>query len=274
MELYEKGIIDDETTDGLRLEWGDEKVVFEMIRKIAEREGFGNVLAGGFREAIAHLGKESRYYAIQVKGMGSIISDDRPVPSFALGIATSTRGADHLRSRPAMDLYNLPEEFLREIYGGYVSSDFTSYEGKSRMIWWQELLYAVVDSLGLCKWQTVFCAVHAPKYEDWSKLIYYSTGMKLPTSQLMEIGERICTIERLFNLREGFSKKDDTLPQRYFREPTPTGLPMVKGKKINREKFDKMLDEYYELHKWDKNGKPPRKRLKELGLDREPSYML
>ena len=274
MELYEKGIIDDKITEGLRVEWGDEKAVFEMIRKIAERKGFGNVLAGGFREAIAHIGKESRYYAIQVKGMGSIISDDRPVPSFALGIATSTRGADHLRSRPAMDLYNLPKEILRKIYGGYVSSDFTSYEGKSRMIWWQELLYAVVDSLGLCKWQTVFCAVHAPKYEEWSKLISYSTGMTIPTSQLMEIGERICTIERLFNLREGFLRKDDTLPQRYFREPTPTGLPMVKGKKINRERFDKMLDEYYELHKWDKNGRPPRKRLNELGLDREPSHML
>ena len=98
--------------------------------------------------------------------------------------------------------------------------------------------------------------------------------MAIPMSQLMEIGERICTIERLFNLREGFLRKDDTLPQRYFREPTPTGLPMVKGKKINRERFDKMLDEYYELHKWDKNGRPPRKRLNELGLDREPSHML
>lgn len=274
MELYEKGIIDDKETDGMRLEWGNEEVVFEMIRRIAERRGFGNVLAGGFREAMVRVGKESEYYAIQVKGMGSIISDDRPVPSFALGIATSTRGADHLRSRPAIDLYNLPKEFLKQTYGGYVSSDYTSYEGKGRMVWWQELLYAVVDSLGLCKWQTVFCAVHAPKYEEWSRLIRYASGMKLSRTQLVEIGERICTIERLFNTREGFSRRDDTLPERYFKEPTPTGLPIVRGKKLDREKFDRMLDEYYELHGWKKDGKPPVERLKKLKLDREPSHAL
>ena len=142
------------------------------------------------------------------------------------------------------------------------------------MVWWQELLYAVIDSLGLCKWQTVFCAVHAPKYEEWSRLIRYASGMKLSKIQLMEIGERICTIERLFNIREGFSRRDDTLPERYFKEPTPIGLPIVRGKKINREKFDGMLDEYYELHGWEKDGKPSMERLKKLKLDREPSHVL
>lgn len=274
MELYERGIIDKETTGGINLEWGNEDAVFEMIRKIAERRDFGNILAEGFKRAIAKIGKRSAYYAIQIKGMGSIISDDRPVPSFALGIATATRGADHLRSRPALDLYGLPEEFLTETYGGNVSSDYTSYEGKSRMIWWQELLYAVIDSLGLCKWQTLFCGVHMPTYKEWSKLILYATGMKLDKAQLMRIGERIYTVERMFNLREGFSRKDDTLPERFFKETTTIGLPIVKGKKIGKTKFDRMLDEYYQLHGWGKDGVPRKQTLKRLDLHKEPSHII
>jgi len=274
MELYEKGIIDDRVTDGLKLEWGNEEAVFEMIRKIAFREGFGNTLADGFRPAIAKVGKGSGYYAIEVKGMSNLHSDERPTPSFALNIATSTRGADHLRSRPAIDMYGLPEELLAEVYGAAVASDYTSYDGKSRMVWWQELLYAVTDSIGVCKFQTVFCAVHAPKWEEFSKLIHLATGMELSKAQLIQIGERIYTLERLFNLREGFTRKDDTLPERYFKEPTPIGLPIAKDKKIDRERFEKMLDEYYELHNWDINGVPKKETLVKLGLDKEPTNKL
>jgi len=191
-----------------------------------------------------------------------------------LGIATSTRGADHLRSRPAIDMYGLPEELLREVYEGPVSSDYTSYEGKSRMVWWQERLYAVTDSIGLCKFQTVFCAVHAPKWDEYSKLIHLATGMEISKAQLMEIGERIYTLERLFNLREGFTRKDDNLPERYFKEPTPIGLPVARGKKIDKERFEKMLDEYYALHEWDREGVPKKETLKRLRLDKEPTHMI
>lgn len=273
MELYEKGILNDKMTDGLKLEWGDEEAVYEMIRKIVYREGFGNTLADGFNGAIAKIGNGSEYYAIQIKGMSNLHSDERPTPSFALGIATSTRGADHLRSRPAIDLYGLPEDLLKEIYGGSVATDYNSYYGKSRMVWWQELLYAITDSVGTCKFQTVFCAVHAPKWKEFSKLIHLATEMKLSKAQLMEIGERIYTVERLFNLREGFSRKDDNLPERYFREPTPIGLPAARNKRIDREKFNKMLDEYYELHGWDNNGIPTTETLKKLHLDKEPSNL-
>ena len=274
MELYEKGIIDDKVTDGLKLEWGNEEAMLEMIRKIALREGFGNTLADGFRPAIAKVGKGSDYYAIEVKGMSNLHSDERPTPSFALGIATATRGADHLRSRPAIDMYGLPEDLLTEVYGAPVASDYTSYDGKSRMIWWQELLYAVTDSIGVCKFQTVFCAVHAPKWEEFSKLIRLATGMEFSKAQLMQMGERIYTLERMFNLREGFTRKDDNLPERYFKEPTPIGLPIAKGKKIDRERFEKMLDEYYELHNWDKNGVPKKETLEKLGLNKEPTNLL
>ncbi|MFX1288744.1 MAG: aldehyde ferredoxin oxidoreductase family protein [Promethearchaeota archaeon] len=274
MELFEKGIITEKITNGLKLEWGNEEVVFELIRQITYREGFGSILADGFKIAIEKIGQGSKYYAIQVKDMSNLHSDERPTPSLALGIATSTRGADHLRSRPAIDLYGLPEDFLEEIYGAPMSSDYRSYEGKSRMVWWQELLYAVTDSIGTCKFQTVFLAVHAPKWEEFSKLIYLVSGMQYTTPQLMEIGERIYTIERIFNNREGFSRKDDALPERYFKEATPIGLPRVKGRKINREKFEKMLDEYYTLHGWDNNGIPTKETIQKLEIEKEPSHII
>jgi aldehyde:ferredoxin oxidoreductase len=274
MELYEKGIISEKDTDGLQLEWGNSEALLQMIHKIATREKFGDILAEGMKPAIAKIGPESAYYAIQIKGMGNLHSDERPTPSFALGIATSTRGADHLRGRPAIDLYGLPDDVLEEIYGGPVSSDYTSYETKSRMVWWQELLYSVVDALGLCKFQTVFCAVHAPKFEEWANLIQFATGLRLSTDDLMMIGERIYTLERMFNIREGFSRKDDTLPERYFKEPTPVGLPIVRGKKIDRGKFERMLDEYYRLHGWDQEGNPTPEALQRLDLDKEPSHLL
>ncbi len=272
MELYEKGLLSEKVIDGLDLTWGNEEVVFELIKRISKREGYlGNLLAEGFLPAIEKIGKESEYYAMQIKGMSNLHSDERPTPSLALGIATSTRGADHLRSRPAIDLYGLPEDLLEEIYGAPMSSDYTSYEGKSRMVWWQELLYAITDSIGICKFQTVFCAVHAPKFEEFSRLIELASGLKLSKPQLMEIGERIVTIERMFNNREGFTRKDDKLPERFFKEPTPLGLPIIKGKKIDEEQFKRMIDEYYSLHGWDSSGIPSNETLHNLGLKNQSS---
>jgi len=141
-------------------------------------------------------------------------------------------------------------------------------------VWWQERLYAVTDSLGTCKFQTVFLAFHAPKWDEFSKLIHLATGMEISKSQLMEIGERIYTLERLFNVREGFTRKDDKLPERYFKEPTPIGLPIAKGKKIDRQLFEKMLDEYYALHEWDQNGVPKEVTLEKLGLNKEPTHLI
>ena len=272
MELFEKGLLSEKMIDGLDLTWGNEEVVFELIKRISKREGYlGNLLADGFLPAIAKIGKESEYYAMQIKGMSNLHSDERPTPSLALGIATSTRGADHLRSRPAIDLYGLPEELLEEIYGAPMSSDYTSYEGKSRMVWWQELLYAVTDSIGTCKFQTMFCAVHAPKFEEFSKLIELTSGLKFSKPQLMEIGERIVTTERMFNNREGFTRKDDKLPERFFKEPTPLGFPNVKGKTIDKDKYNTMLEEYYSLHNWDSNGIPSKETLRKLGLENKGS---
>jgi len=277
MELYQRGLIDSQITGGLVLDWDKANEILPlMVEQMCFKKDFGALLSGTVWEAIDALGKESEYYLMHVKGMSNIASDERATPSLALGIATATRGSDHLASRPAIDLMHLPEEVLEELYeGGPMSSDFTSYVGKSRMIWWSERCYAVGDSVGTCKTTFPFFSPHMPKFEEWSQLIKYIAGLDISPDELRLAGERIYTLERMFNYREkGITRKDDYLPERYYREETKGGLPISKGKKIDRKKFDQMLDEYYALHGWDKNGVPTKETLEKLGLDKEPSHLL
>lgn len=280
MELYEKGILTDKDTEGLKLEWGNDEAVLEMVERIAQRKGLGDILAEGPLRAIERIGEESRPYCIQVKGMSNLHSDERATPSLALGIATASRGSDHLRSRPAIDLYHLPETLLRKIYGyptpydGPLSSDYNVYEGKPRQVQWQEMCYEAVDCLGICKYHTIFLSPNLLSFDEFSRLIYYNTGLEISPQEIWEIADRAYTLERLFNIREGLRREDDWLVDRYFDEPTPIGLEVVRNKKLDREKFKQMIDEYYALHGWDEKGVPRPETLKRLGLDKEPSHML
>jgi aldehyde:ferredoxin oxidoreductase len=285
MELYELGILTSKDTDGLDLRFGNDEALLEMIRRICFRDGWlGDTLADGRIRASDKIGKNSFDYLIQVKGMNNLHSDERATPALALGIATGSRGSDHLRSRPAIDLYHLPEEVLRKVYGnpvaydGPLSSEHTSYEGKSWQVLWQELCYMGVDCLGICKYHTTFLGATLPNFEDWSRVLYYNTGLEMSPRDIWDIADRCYTLERLFNLREGLTRDDlrkgDTLNHRYFDEPCLRGAPDVVGATIDREKFTKMIDEYYKHHGWDENGVPTPETLKRLGLDKEPSHLL
>jgi aldehyde:ferredoxin oxidoreductase len=285
MELYELGIITQKDTDGLDLRFGNDEAVIEMIQRICFRKDWiGDTLADGGIPASEKIGKKSFDYLIQVKGMSNLHSDERATPGLALGIATGSRGSDHLRSRPAIDLYHLPEEILRKIYStpitydGPLSSEHTSYVGKSWMVFWQENCYMAVDCLGICKYHTLFLGATHPNFEDWPKVIYYNTGLEITPEEIWEIAERSNNVERLFNLREGLQrtdlKKGDMLNHRYFDEPCRRGAPDVVGSKLDRKKFKKMIDEYYQHHGWDENGVPTPGTLKRLGLDQEPSHWL
>ncbi len=263
MELYQRGIIDQEITKIL-LDWGNEESIIELIHQIANRKDFGNILAeGSYAKKI--LGEESKDYLLDIKDFPIEMTDERLPKSFALGMATSTRGACHMRSRPSLDILELPEKVLKKIYGGSIDNRFSSYTGKERMVWWHELLNAVCDSLGFCRFLSIFSSPHALGYQQFSKLIEYSTGLKLSPDELMDIGERIYTLERMMLIRDGLSRKDDTLPVRYFNEPIKDGP--AKGEYICRKAFNEILDKYYRLHGWDENGIPLKETLKRLGLD-------
>ena len=285
MELREKGILTDKQTDGLDLRFGNDEAVLEMVHRICLRKGWlGDTLADGGIPAAEKIGNNAFDYLIQVKGMNNLHSDERGTPALALNIATASRGSDHLRSRPAIDLYHLPEPVLRKIYGnpvpydGPLSSEHTSYDGKAWQVFWQENCYMAVDCLGICKYHTVFLGATLPNFEDWPKVLYLNTGLELTPTDIWTIAERCNMIERLFNLREGLTrndlKKGDMLNHRYFDEPCRRGAPDVVGRKIDREKFKQMIDEFYTHKGLDENGVPKPETLQRLGLENEPSHLL
>ena len=285
MELYELGIITSKETDGLDLRFGNDEAVLEMIDRICHRKGWlGDALADGGIAASEKIGKNSFNYLIQVKGMSNLHSDERATPALALNIATGSRGSDHLRSRPAIDLYHLPEEVLRKIYSnpvpydGPLSSEHTEYIGKPWMVFWQENCYMGVDCLGICKYHTTFLGATLPNFEDWSKVLYYNTGLEMTPEEIWDVAVRCNMIERLFNLREGLArddlKKGDMLNHRYFDEPCRRGAIDVIGMKIDKKKFIRMVDELYEHKGLDNNGIPKPETLKKLGLKNEPSHLV
>ena len=285
MELYELGILTNKETDGLELRFSNDEALLEMTRRIAFREGWlGNALAEGGIIASEMIGKNSFDYLIQVKGVSNLHSDERATPALALNIATASRGSDHLRSRPAIDLYHLPQEVMRKIYSnpvpydGPLSSEHTEYIGKPWQVFWHENCYMAVDCLGICKYHTVFLGATLPNFEDWPKVLRYNTGLEFTPREVWDIAERCNMIERLFNLREGLQREDlkkgDMLNHRYFDEPCRRGAPDVVGRVIDREKFKKMVDELYEYKGLDKNGVPKPETLKRLGLEKEPSHLL
>ena len=285
MELYELGIITAKETDGLDLRFGNDEAVIEMIERICYRKGWlADALADGGIAASEKIGKNSFDYLIQVKGMSNLHSDERATPGLALNIATASRGSDHLRSRPAIDLYHLPETVLRKIYSnpvpydGPLSSEHTEYVGKPWQVFWQENCYMGVDCLGICKYHTTFLGATLPNFEDWSKVLYYNTGLKMTPEEIWKVARRCNMLERLFNLREGLTrddlKKGDMLNHRYFDEPCRRGAVDVIGIKIDKEKFIRMVDEFYEHKGLDKDGVPKPETLKELGLENEPSHLI
>jgi aldehyde:ferredoxin oxidoreductase len=284
MELYELGILSKEQTDGIDLRFGNSEALIEMVHRICHRKGLGDILADGGLPAAAKFGPEAFDLLIQVKGMHNLHSDERGTPAFTLNIATASRGSDHLRSRPAIDVYHLPEPVLRKIfsspvpYDGPLTSDHTSYVGKAWEVFWEENCYMAVDSLGICKYHTVFLGATHPNFEDWSRVVRLNTGLEYSPLHLWEAAVRCNMIERLFNLREGLTRYDlnkgDMPNHRYFDEPCLRGAPGVVGKKIDKKKFIQMVDEFYAHKGLDENGVPKPETLKKLGLENEPSHLL
>jgi len=223
MELSEKRMIDE------KIEWGDMDTVFSLIEKIAKREGIGDLLSQGTKRVSEKVG--GKEFAIHVKGMDLPAYDPRGSIGMALSYAISNRGACHLRS----------SAYAYELFTS--KYDRFSYE-KSKLVKELQEIMAVVDSLLLCKFGAR--SAYGNSFKEFERLLKMITGMDFNTSK---IGERIINLERLYNFEEGFSMKDDTLPERFFTDKTSRGYV------IDRKKFKKMIDEYYKLSSWE-NGKP------------------
>ncbi|HEY85532.1 MAG TPA: aldehyde ferredoxin oxidoreductase family protein [Chloroflexi bacterium] len=275
MELREKGLLAD---PDLSLEWGDADTVIGLLKKIAWRQGIGDTLAQGTRRAAAIIGQGAERYAMQVKGLELPRQEPRFAKGFGLGHATGNRGADHLYALPAIDLAAnwdaarriFPAEIVPELM------DPANEKYKPDMVVYGEHFCAITDALGICKFSTVEEYSLFP--EDLAPGVAALRDEALTGQDLLTIGERIVNLERLYNVREGLSRADDQLPRRFTEERAPlyefetdpdTGEVNRSEEPIRYgliEDFDAMLNRYYDLRGWSRDGVPTEETLRRLGL--------
>ena len=259
MELYQRGIITREQTI-LDLTWGHYDAIEQLLFMTAKREGFGNVIADSSRAVEnGHYPAEALDYLMAVKGLTqSDPHDARILKAFALGLAVSTRGMDHLRNRVTLEInakINDDPDFKRELYGGDVSAKPNSYDGKEVAVRRCENIYAVGDSVGMCRFTTkLFNSPSLPGYEEFIDQVLNVTGIELTLEQIDHIGLNVMGVERMINANLGVGRKDDTLPKRWFEEAI--GVGPYKGEKIDRNEFDQMLSRFYEISNLTPEGLP------------------
>jgi aldehyde:ferredoxin oxidoreductase len=259
MELYQRGIVTREQA-GLHLAWGNYEAIEKLLFMIAAREGFGSVVADSSRAiGNGHYPPEALDYYMAVKGLAqSDPHDARILKAFALGLAVATRGMDHLRNRVTLEInakINDDPDFKRELYGGHVSAEPNSYVGKEVAVRACEDVFAVGDSVGMCRFTTkLFNSPSLPGLEEFSAQLANVCGIEKSVEDLRQIGLNIMGVERMINASLGLSRKDDTLPRRWFEEPITVGP--FKGEKIDREEFEAMLSRFYEISNLTPEGQP------------------
>jgi aldehyde:ferredoxin oxidoreductase len=281
MELHEKGLLDDPE---LSLEWGDADTLIELIERIAHRQGadgprpIGNLLAEGARRAAQQIGGGAERYALHVKGLELPRQEPRVAKGFGLGHATSNRGADHLYALPAIDLggaWDVAQRiFPAEIVPELMETDNERF--KADMVVYGEHFNAVTDALGICKFSTTEEYSLLP--DDVAPGLAALWDEPLTGEDLLQIGERIVNLERLYNVREGLLRADDRLPARFIEEAVPvfgferdaeTGEMQQSPEPVDHARiydFEAMLDRYYQLRGWSRDGVPTPATLRRLGL--------
>ncbi len=249
MESYEKGLLTKADTDGIDLTFGNGEAVVEMVRKIAGREGIGDLLADGVKRASAKLGGGSDHWAMHSKGLEFPGYEPRSLKTQALGYAVGTRGACHNRSAAyEVDMSAKVDRLKGEV-------------GRGPMAAQQEDFAAVLDSLILCKFLR---RCFDDFYGENANLYALVTGLEMTPEELKRTGERITNVKKAFNIREGWTRKDDWLPPRVFRDPLPTGV--AKGTVLGEDELNLMIDDYYAARGWTTEGLIPSAKLEDLGL--------
>ncbi len=270
IEAFEEGLIDVNTTGGLELRWGDSETVIRLLEMIGRREGFGKTLSLGSKRAAEEIGGGTERYAMHVKGLEISGQDGRTHRSIGLAHATGARGADHLRSLVTVDQLGY-EDVAAERWGAdklpEIINPYTE-KYKAAAVVETENAYCLRDTLIVCwysvSWPPIFWV------EDFAEVLPLATGIESlgDIGHLTEIAERQVTLKRLFNAREGITREDDALPDRFTKTPMPEGPG--KGEMVN---LDPMLDDYYRLRGWDREtGLPTDETIDRLGLSWTREY--
>ncbi|MFA5317822.1 MAG: aldehyde ferredoxin oxidoreductase C-terminal domain-containing protein, partial [Dehalococcoidales bacterium] len=255
MELYHRGIITEKDTDGIPMKRGDKEAIISAIHKIGRQEGFGKLFRDGMLDAARKIGKGAEECTMTVKGqeMGLREFRGRKATALAQAVATKLGGGE----------YPLPEATWSLGTKSERAVDPTTYDKKAFMVWEQANVYKVPDLLGICKspW-SINQSLEIP-----AKLFSLATGVDTSVDDLLIAAQRVQVLERAFDVMRGIRRKDDTLPERMFETVVPGGP--FKGDQLDRQKFDKMLDEYYDISGWDEDGVPSEETFKKYGLSSE-----
>jgi len=250
MDCHENGILSHEEL-GVDAHFGNADALVQLVEKMGKREGIGDVLADGVRMAAAKLDKNSEQFAQHIKGLEVTGYDLRCLKTAALSFAVSFRGADHTRSSAyALDLKGKVDRLKAE-------------RGRGKLVKELEDIYSLIDSFIVCKNAK---ATFYKELAELSKLYTLVTGNELAVEDLSASAERINTLARLINMREGLSRKDDTLPWKVLNVPIPDDGP-AKGAIVTQEELDLMLDDYYDARGWNLEGVPKVETLNRLGME-------
>jgi aldehyde:ferredoxin oxidoreductase len=255
MEWYERGILNKEKADGLELTWGNVPASLEIVRKMAFREGIGDLLAEGSKKAAEKLGGDALDYAFQVKGLEMASCGVQASKGEAVVHATSPRGADHLRPYASViDAFGYLEEEL-----GINEKQNPLEDGNKAWVKPLQELSMATNLLGACLFASICLAV---KGSTWASLYTAVTGREMALPDLLKAAERVINLERVINARYGFDRKEDKLPKRLLKEPAADGVGQ--GQVVDLEK---VLDSYYQAMGWDvASGLPQPDKLRELNL--------
>jgi aldehyde:ferredoxin oxidoreductase len=250
MDCHETGILSHEDLGGIDAHFGNAEALIQLIEKIGKREGIGDVLADGVKVAAEKIGKGSDKLAQNIKGLEVTGYDLRCLKTAALGFAVSFRGADHNRSGAyTFDMTGKVDRLKAE-------------KGRGKLVKDSEDVYALLDSFIVCKNAR---GTFYKELADMAKLYTYVTGYEMTPEELSLAGQRINTLARLINVREGLSRKDDTLPWKVMNQPIPDDGP-VKGAVVTQDELDLLLDDYYQSRGWTADGIPTKSQLDKLGM--------
>ena len=265
MECYENGLLTDEDVEGLDLSWGNTEVLPVMVRKIANREGIGDLLADGVKRAAEKIGGKAEEYAVQVKGLEAPAHDSRSSKALAVSYGTGNRGSCHIHPVEAMGYDSGKMDFELSDYGLPDPEKFGRWEekGKGKVVKLLQDGGTLPDIMGTCK----FMFYVGAGIKEYTEILKGLTGWNITGWDLLEIGERAINLQRLFNIREGFGREDDEIHSRMGAVPEFGDYKDEEDCAV--KDFDSMLDEYYKERNWDKNtGKPSLEKLKELDLEK------
>jgi len=253
IEAYERGLVSKKDTGGLEMTWGNGDAIIKMLKKIAYREDIGKLLGEGIVKASEEIGGNSSEFAIHVKGLDVPAHDPRAKVSLALAYATSPRGACHV----AGFTHNLEYASALPDLGYPETLDRFETKGKAKMVADMQNLMSLFDSLHLCK----FPLFAGMSVEPLVKSLNLVTGWGMTKEEFLKAGERIFNLKRLYDVREGISRKDDTLPARLLMHPRGGGSG------DNLPRLNEMLKDYYRLRGWDEFGIPTKEKIKDLDLE-------